>query len=334
MKVHATFSLIFLRFEGTTKQHSALLSRTTMVHPSLSMNQCHLYAQKLNNSAALCIEIGQYARAIFSLTKALKLSRAQSDESMLCSCRCKHCTMDGCISYTENSPPMHKIKRQSPAANTLLCDSNSCGYVYRKPIRIPPEPIEDNHNMGRTLFLIITFNLGLAHHLGAITTPTKGQVTTSEDNSRGPQPTNDSNNKMIRKALQLYEISDNWHSRIVASRPPADQDCETAASGIQSIRFRMILANNLSHIHHMFSNHAEQQIFLEHLLSTVMVAVEYQTRANRNSSSDSSSNSNNNEEDSESVLRQEKDLCTTRNLEGFLMNASHLFLCRHCADAA
>ena len=191
--------------------------------------------------------------------------------------------------------------------------------------------------MGRTLFLIITFNLGLAHHLQATTkpTPAKETLTISEESSRGLQPTNDSKNKMITKALQLYEIADNWHSRIVASRPATGQDCDTAASGIQSIRFRMILANNLSHIHHMSSNHAEQQVFLEHLLSTVMVAVEYQTRANRNSSSDSSnSNSNsNNVEDSESVSRQ-KDLCTTRNLEGFLMNASHLFLCRHCADAA
>ena len=322
-----------------------------MVHdPSLSMNQCHLYSQKLNNSAALCIEIGQYGRAIFSLTKALKLSRAQSDESMICTCRCKHCTMDGCISYTENSPPVSRIRQ--PGSTTLtntLCDSTKCGYVYRRPIRIPPEPIEENHNMGRTLFLIITFNLGLAHHLSAITkSASLRKITkTSEDISRRSETNNDSI-KVIRKALQLYEIADNWHTRIVASRPPTGQDCDTAACRLQSIRFQMILANNLSHIHYMSSNHAEQRVFLEHLLSTVMVAVEYQTRNKRDNINDDSSSisrsnsswsSNNNEnwteDDSESVpTHRQADLCTTRNLEGFLMNASHLFLYRHCADAA
>ena len=169
--------------------------------------------------------------------------------------------------------------------------------------------------MGRTLFLIITFNLGLAHHLSAITKSASLRKITkpSEDISRGSETNNDST-KVIRKALQLYEIADNWHTRIVASRPPTGQDCDTAACGLQSIRFRMILANNLSHIHYMSSNHAEQRVFLEHLLSTVMVAVEYQTRNKRDNSNDDSSSisrsnsswsSNNNEnwteDDSESV---------------------------------
>jgi len=41
----------------------------------------HLYAQKLNNSAAICIDIGLYDRAISSLSKALKLSEQQDEES-------------------------------------------------------------------------------------------------------------------------------------------------------------------------------------------------------------------------------------------------------------
>merc|ERR1712238_386986 len=39
----------------------------------------HLYAQKLNNSAASCIDIGQYDRAISSLSKALKLSEQEEE---------------------------------------------------------------------------------------------------------------------------------------------------------------------------------------------------------------------------------------------------------------
>eukprot|EP00751_Fragilariopsis_kerguelensis_P007966 CAMPEP_0170799246 /NCGR_PEP_ID=MMETSP0733-20121128/26910_1 /TAXON_ID=186038 /ORGANISM="Fragilariopsis kerguelensis, Strain L26-C5" /LENGTH=238 /DNA_ID=CAMNT_0011150899 /DNA_START=487 /DNA_END=1199 /DNA_ORIENTATION=+ len=109
----------------------------------------HLYAQKLNNSAAICIEIGLYDRAISSLSKALKLSEQEveedeqeqeepaegqernqeeqgknqenndddddvimedeaededeqdEDESMTMVCLCYHCTVDGCIEYSE-----------------------------------------------------------------------------------------------------------------------------------------------------------------------------------------------------------------------------------------
>mmetsp|Transcript_16934 Transcript_16934/g.34850 ORF Transcript_16934/g.34850 Transcript_16934/m.34850 type:complete len:185 (+) Transcript_16934:111-665(+) len=129
---------------------------------SLSMSECHRFAQKLNNSAALCIEIGHYDRAIFSLTKALRLSRQQSDESLVSGCACHQCSLDGCIAYSENSSPAAKL------AVNPVCKDFGCGFVYRRPIRVPPMTIRENHGMGRTLFLIITFNLAMAHHLDAM----------------------------------------------------------------------------------------------------------------------------------------------------------------------
>lgn len=305
-----------------------------VVNASLSMNQCHLYAQKLNNSAALCIEIGHYDRAIISLTKALRLSREQSDESILCSCRCKDCSLDGCIAYSESSPPVSKISQQAIDSIKNHCCEGCHACIYRRPIRVPPQPILDKHNMGRTLFLMITFNLGLAHHLSAMVTPRTNPSTSRDEQKSASQLSRQRTQtntmaKMITKALQLYELSNNWHSRISESRPHVGHECD-ANGGLSSIRFRMILSNNLSHAHCLSKNHTKQRRFLENLLSTVMVAVEYQTRNDNNSSTND--NSNNWRDDSESSSHDEN--LSTGNVEGFLMNASVLFLNRFCADAA
>jgi len=302
-----------------------------MVVSSLSMNQCHLYAQKLNNSAALCIEIGHYDRAIFSLTKALRLSREQTDESMLCGCSCYQCSLDGCIAYSETCPPVSRP--QSPVRHEYASQDDN--YVYKRPIRIPPQPILENHNMGRTLFLIITFNLAMAHHLGALataaTSSTSPEAIQKQKQQLSPKALMPkSNGDKIKKALQLYEVSQSWHSRITAARPLNGHDCELHhARGVNSIRFRMILNNNLSHIHRMTSNHAKQRQCLENLLSTVMVIVEYNSRTNSNSNSNSSSISSLNNNTSEETSQH----CST-NLQVFLKNASQLFERQNCAEAA
>lgn len=275
--------------------------------PSLTMGKCHLFAQKLNNSAALCIEIGHYDRAILSLTKALRLSREQNDESMMCGCSCYECSLDGCIAYSESVPPMGK-HLPTPMGKDI-----GCGFVYQRTIRIPPLSILEKHNMGRTLFLIITFNLAMAYHLSAM------DILACEDRSSNTNLQQTSGNK-IKKALQLYEVCNNWHSRITSASMQRRNDCDTGAS---SIRFRIIISNNLSHIHNLGSNCIKQRQSLEYLLSNVMIAVEYKTRAT----------SNNDTSPTESSSDNTNDLCTT-NLEGFLMNASRLFLQESCAEAA
>jgi hypothetical protein len=101
----------------------------------------HLYAQKLNNSACMCIEIGQYDRAILFLAKALRISEQQQqdntttttngdddvimsngkgaeyDESQICSCY--NCTVDGCIEFSENN---------TPTARLMSGDTNSSAF--------------------------------------------------------------------------------------------------------------------------------------------------------------------------------------------------------------
>jgi len=273
---------------------------------TLSMSHCHMYAQKLNNSAALCIEIGHYDRAILSLTKALRLSRKHSDGSLMGGCSCHQCSLDGCIAYSEITPPVANV-------STTIGRDMGCGYVYQRPIQIPPLPILENHNMGRTLFLIVTFNLAMAYHLSAMATTSCTEA--CEDHTSKLRR---SGNK-IKKALQLYEVSHNWHSRINSRR--TSHECDASqTTGVSSIRFRIILSNNLSHIHRLGSNYTKQRQCLEHLLSTIMIAVEYKTRTS-------------NDNDAPTEVSRNGELCT-KNLEGFLMNASRLFLQENCAEAA
>jgi len=96
--------------------HSAPSRRSSLVSPSFVMSKngdksyedddkdhAHLlYAQKLNNNAAMCIEIGYYERAIQSLKKALKFSEKRSDESLKHACRCDGCKADGCIDFADD----------------------------------------------------------------------------------------------------------------------------------------------------------------------------------------------------------------------------------------
>eukprot|EP00534_Pseudo-nitzschia_fraudulenta_P010560 CAMPEP_0201225228 /NCGR_PEP_ID=MMETSP0851-20130426/194011_1 /ASSEMBLY_ACC=CAM_ASM_000631 /TAXON_ID=183588 /ORGANISM="Pseudo-nitzschia fraudulenta, Strain WWA7" /LENGTH=276 /DNA_ID=CAMNT_0047514997 /DNA_START=165 /DNA_END=995 /DNA_ORIENTATION=- len=273
---------------------------------SLSMNECHRFAQKLNNSAALCIEIGHYDRAIFSLTKALRLSRQQSDESLVSGCACHQCSLDGCIAYSENSSPAAKL------AVNPVCKDFGCGFVYRRPIRVPPMTIRENHGMGRTLFLIITFNLAMAHHLDAMGIMSDEKKCESKKNS---SPSPNASATKIKKALQLYELSNNWHSRTTSGKT-SDGGDPLHPSDVTSIRFIMIVSNNLSHIHRLSSNYTKHRQCLEHLLSTVMVAVDYNTRTSNGNSNDAISKP------------------STVDVDGFLMNASRLFMKDRCAQAA
>eukprot|EP00536_Pseudo-nitzschia_multiseries_P014691 jgi/Psemu1/39777/gm1.39777_g len=77
----------------------------------------YTFVQRMNDSAALCVEIGEYDRAIASLTKALRISRSRlegtqercdPEESSVVaeeegeSCRCHRCSLDGCIQFSEH----------------------------------------------------------------------------------------------------------------------------------------------------------------------------------------------------------------------------------------
>ena len=64
-----------------------------------------VYAQKLNNNAAMCIEIGYFEKATQSLQKALEFSQKLSDENFIEVCECKPCGQDGNIDFAADFAP-------------------------------------------------------------------------------------------------------------------------------------------------------------------------------------------------------------------------------------
>ena len=333
----------------------------------------HLYAQQLNNSAALCIEIGYYGRAISSLQKALELNKTQNSNTNNKNsevCKCYQCTLDGCIEFSENTPseatkavsfisasssssnananantdnhankkrkvclllssptnsskdafwkppaykyntqhkqrlqqqqqdrdnknsainenykenvspataaPAHKNKnnaRSSQEVNAAVedddqNDEDTGGYIYRRPIRVSCE----GHAMGSTLYLIVTFNLALAHHLHAINSiyTTMDMVGNSNINDTNDTTTNNMKNsnakrrssKFVNRTLVLYELTYKWQLKLLcignnnnknnkntAASSSSSPSPVPSCTAVTSIRFNMIIRNNLSQIH-------------------------------------------------------------------------------------
>lgn len=147
------------------------------------------------------------------------------------------------------------------------------GYVYKQPIRVSPQTMEEGHSMGVVLPLILTFNLALAHHLDAI-------------------ECDEIDRSKLQRVLRLYELAYRWQVE--------EQDVQS-----ESLRFTMVIANNLGEIHRVVSNHEKHQKCLEHLLSTLMFLVDCR---------DVDGN--------------------VMDMDGFLRNTAELILHGRCAGAA
>lgn len=401
--------------------------------------QLHQYVKQLNNSAALCIEVGHYKRAISSLQKALRMSLAQQeqqqqqsvnvnvdddDERMLTTaaaaevCMCYQCTLDGCIAFSENNLPTiknsmsivssssssststststsitsrndsnndnhnkykNKNKRKRKAVSqaqaphicvlddegntndhTRCCNSNSnsktdeenkskatnkeysccCGlygFIYKRPIRVCCSGEAGQHDMGSTLFVVIIFNLAIAHHLYVInyncdcadnstsmtsTDTTTTTTTTSSASASKAIAIATSREKVINKTLQLYELAFNWQSKLFHQE---QQESTTTTSTTSNIRFNMIIHNNLSQIYRLVNNPTKHRQSLNHLLSAVMIVIEYKTRNDDENNNNNASNNNN--------MYGSYPRCM--DLEGFLQNTAPLILQeKDCARAA
>lgn len=262
-------------------------------------------------------------------------------------CKCFQCTLDGCIAFSEKStssttvadnstmprgsnygrsrkrrkvvpsPAIARrnifLKSQHGEVDSVLPTSKQedgnegsieYGYVYQQPIRVARE----GHAMGSTLFLIIIFNLALAHHLDAIDS---GHSKRERD-------------KIIKKTLSLYQLAYNWQLKLLCKHNTVETKkynpkTHSLCSSVTSIRFNMIIRNNLSQIHRLANDYSKYKRCLQHLLSTVMVVVEYRTR---NSTSSHEWNAIPNDP-------------RIMDLDGFLQNASSVMLGDECyAQAA
>ena len=203
--------------------------------------------------------------------------------------------------------------RQQQQSSSAISSNNSFSStycIYQQPIHIP----HVGHAMGSTLFFIVSFNLALASQLKYIAWSTSSVSTTS-----------------ITKTIALYELILKWHTTTNNSTPEddvrSDWDGNTNHNVITnnisnaSIRFEMMIYNNLSEIYRMYSDrhnrsnhrigglgggnddrycgntntdvnntntkkkkkkktHSDEKsnMYLERLLSRVMMIVEYKTR--------------------------------------------------------
>jgi len=183
----------------------------------------HLQAQRLNNTAATCIEHGHtthYEKAITILTKALRICEKEQDQEddVYAVCACHYCSIDGCIDINDDD-------------NDITEGNDDGTTIYQNPVYV-----YEGHNMASSLIHIISFNLAIAHHLTA-----KTMATTNENENENSNNENDKES-FINKSLQLYELA-----------------YECNLSNTCSVRFDTIIRNNLSHLYRSQEQTTEEQ---------------------------------------------------------------------------
>ena len=359
----------------------------------------HLYAQRLNNEGASCIESGEHEKAVSILVRALRLSRSSLPDGASCGHCPSYCSLDECIVYSEEraAMPEHDKARRccepsckrrktnsakqavysNLAANPLIdsADENDSinGYTHKTPILVTPTIIHGGLDMGPILSLIITFNLALSNHLKVL------QLVSSKHGK------DIATRERLGKVLRLYELAYQWEHECYNTRtersndechdenqtpqhaqegngtastdstPAEHQDRESTtacvANNCSSLRFDMIVCNNLGQIHRMTNNYSKQEKCFQHLLSILMFVVDWQ-RGQGNSSEDlndttvsdnypppqdSSEESNDNctqQDDAPPQRQSTKRKRTFMNLDGFWRNTSPVLLKDDCAKAA
>lgn len=280
-----------------------------------------------------------------SLGKALRLSELHKDDEMEDTCLCHHCTMEGCVSYSEKIPTSvgllagvsktpsrsrmacsHRSKKErlvSPSSHSLFKshfwkpeedgDEKCCspsGSIYRRPIQVTPRSMMEGHNMGSTLFLIIVFNLALAHH-GTLASASCG----SEDERRAK----------LKTTLKLYELAELMHQRhkkrrcIHRSSSSNNNQMGQQPHKDHADLFGMIVCNNSIHIHRSLNDNAKHQDSLQRLTSALMLVVDHKKSAVQQLQQ---------EDDKDSSERHDN------HIEEFLRTACQLILRKGCADPA
>lgn len=309
-----------------------------------------MYAQQLNNSAALCIEIGYYDRAIVALTKALrlwKLEYSDDDTTDLLKmkrnngvCHSYHCSVDGCLYISENiegfrlehpHPQAFEDETSSSSSSPYNNDSSSRstysgGYIYRKPIQIASKSIMEGHNMGYTVYLIIVFNLALSNHLKAITSKNKNKNRTD----------------FFNRALAWYNHAMDCQARRTDrnSRHQSyyyfddNNTCNESPSSplplsFNTMQFNMIVLNNTSQVYRISENHDPimYQQCLHNLLSKLMLVIDCKSRIKTIAQYYDVGSG-------EYSLQSRRWLHNRLELNGFVWNTASLILQEQCADVA
>jgi hypothetical protein len=120
--------------------------------------------------------------------------------------------------------------------------------------------------------------------------------------------------KLLQKSLQLYELAYQLH---VDEQQQRDEQDDQDFHQYGSLRFTMIISNNLSEIHRVAKNPNKHAMCLQHLLSTIMFVVDGQYIGSGGGITSSSLSTSMSEE-----------------LDGFFRNTSAIMAHDICARAA
>jgi hypothetical protein len=239
------------------------------------LNECYM----LNDMACISISDGNYEEAIALLTEGLK-------HSLSFNC-CKFYSLQSCFlreervdeeeqdsnTCNESSSVIEVVddKTNNDETTTMDCCSidkiDDCyGFVYQRALRVNNmSSIEQIHYTGSTLRVIIVFNLALAHHLKAIETI----ITTAAPNST---------TKLLQQSLHLYMVAYRLHTEY-EEQQQQEQKHEPSSrwlfnsNNLGSLRFVMIISNNISEIHRILNDTNKHVRCLEHVLSCIMNTV-------------------------------------------------------------
>ena len=321
--------------------------------PPIPPQSVYTWVQKMNNSAALCLQIRQYERAIKTLAKALQLSRSYieqlnnnnsngDDQSQTPCCGCHLCSFDGCIHYSEDhirNCNIHRslrtmdsrgsisdnkreetirkrfLQRRQERRNIHGIDSShdshkNNAFLYHRLIQVPDISDHNCHEIQSkqivTLSVICIFNLAVVCHIRA--------MDAKKNNGASKAISTD-----LRKALQLYEV---------AYKALDKQHDSSEFTARTSVQFKLILCNNLSHVHNLCGNRSQYERYLREVLSVTMSLVDSKRPWNT-TSNNSLGNAQGNEQDC-----AQGDCNKVIDLEGFLDNAAPLLTENVCANAA
>ncbi len=214
---------------------------------SPSALQLNVYTQQLNNSAVSCIEIGLYSRAITSLKRAIQLYKVQQKSSSsnknLSDCNsCQH-TLDECIISSERAARTPQINYADP----------SVGFISNQPIKVPAR---DHTPMGPALLIIVSYNLGLVYHLIA--------MACNNENER---------KKIIRGSMTSYNLAYETQGNLLQHQC-CSVNRETLIASIKSVRFKLMVINNMSQLHKLNADKINHDLCLQILMSIMMVMVD------------------------------------------------------------
>lgn len=234
----------------------------------MSLETTNSLALQQNNRGAFFLNTRRFDKAIVCLSAALQASKQHIDATCKRAKSAQTMTPDDGVmmfldqvmsrdpselddSRTTDVAAHDDDHDDADATNTLAGEEN---FVYRRAICIPTRTLmdflPDEHDRSLVISISTIFNLALAHHLRAMELKDDG-----DDNDRRYKQL------QLKRAVLLYELAYKLQMEGISG------------SGLSTV-FVMATLNNLGQIHKILMQHDTACECFQHLLSTLMFALD------------------------------------------------------------